>query len=110
MRYILFVCDDESRPQPASVGPETDAWVAEMTARRIRLTGEQLRPASDATVVRIRDGQTMITDGPFMETKEQIAGYDIIEAADLDEALEVAAKHPMARVGAIEIRPFWNQG
>jgi hypothetical protein len=108
MRYMLFICDDESRPQPAGIGPETAAWVEEMTHRAIRLSGERLRSVSDATTVRIRDGQTLITDGPFMETKEQIAGYDIIEAADLDEALEVAAKHPMSRVGAIEIRPFWG--
>ena len=57
--------------------------------------------------MRIRSGETLITDGPFTESREVIAGYDILECADLDEAIEVASKHPMARFGRIEIRPFW---
>lgn len=107
MRYMLLVCLEQSTIPPREIEPETVAWVEEMTERRVRLSGDRLRPASDATTVRVRDGQTLITDGPFMEAKEQMAGYDIIEAVDLDEALEVAAKHPMATVGSIEIRPFW---
>ena len=51
----------------------------------------------------------LVSDGPFAETKEQIAGYDVIECADLDEAIEIASKHPVARIGTIEIRPFWGQ-
>jgi hypothetical protein len=73
----------------------------------VRLQGDRLRPISDATTVRVRDEEVLIVDGPFAETKEQIAGYDILECADLDEAIEVAAKHPVARFGAIEVRPFW---
>jgi hypothetical protein len=78
-----------------------------MDGRGVRLQGDRLRPVSDATTVRVRDDEVLMTDGPFAETKEQIAGYDILECADLDEAIEVAARHPMARYGAIEVRPFW---
>ncbi|HEV2932511.1 MAG TPA: YciI family protein, partial [Streptosporangiaceae bacterium] len=68
--------------------------------------GHQLRPVSDASSVRVRDGEVLVADGPFAETKEQIAGFDIIEAADLDEAIEVASRHPVASYGTVEVRPF----
>jgi hypothetical protein len=104
MKYLLLVCADESSSAvPAPVEP----WVEEMDGRGIRLEGDRLRPVSDATMVS-ESGQ-LITDGPFAETKEQIAGYDVIEATDLDQAIEVAAKHPMAAIGTIEVRPFWSQ-
>ena len=57
--------------------------------------------------MRVLDGQVIVVDGPFAETKEQIAGFDVLECADLDEAIDLAAKHPMARFGALEVRPFW---
>ena len=78
-----------------------------MDGRGVRLQGDRLRPVSDATTVRVRDSEVLIVDGPFAETKEQIVGYDILECSDLDEALEVAAAHPVARYGLIEVRPFW---
>jgi hypothetical protein len=84
-------------------------WVEEMTSRKVRLQGNRLRPISDATTVRQRHGELLISDGPFAETKEQIAGFDIVECADLDEAIEVASKHPVTRFGSIEIRPFWEE-
>ena len=77
-----------------------------MDGRGVRLQGNQLAPVSDATTVRVREGEILIADGPFAETKEQIGGYDLLECADLDEALEVAAKHPVARFGLLEVRPF----
>ncbi len=79
-----------------------------MTRRGVRLTGDRVRAASDATTVRVRGDETLVTDGPFAETKEQMGGFDIVECADLDEAIEVAAKHPMARLGMVEVRPFWT--
>ncbi len=69
------------------------------------LGGEALRPISAATTVRVREGKVAITDGPFAETKEQLAGFYLIEAADLDEALSIAARIPPARVGSVEVRP-----
>ena len=111
MKYMLLVCVTEgielSPEERAQIGPATEAWVQEMDGRGIRLEGEQLRPVSDATTVQVRGGELLISDGPFAETKEQIAGFDIIECEDLDEAIEVAAKHPVAKFGSIEVRPFW---
>ena len=65
-------------------------------------------PPEDATTVRVRDGKLLLTDGPFVETKELICGFDVIECRDLDEAIEVASKHPMASFGMVEVRPFWT--
>jgi hypothetical protein len=111
MKYMLLICGDPSvelTPEDrADMGTDTDSWVTEMDARGVRLQGERLRPVSDATTVRVRDRQVLVADGPFAETKEQIAGFDILECANLDEAIEVAAKHPVARFGVIEVRPFW---
>ena len=110
MRYLLFICAEESLDRSPGleeqIAPAAQAWVAEMAGRGVRLQGHQLRPVSDATTVRVRDGEVLVADGPFAETKEQIAGFDIIEAADLDEAIEVASKHPVASYGTIEVRPF----
>ena len=69
--------------------PDIDEWVDEMDGRNVRQLGELLAPSSDATTVRVRDGKMLLTDGPFAETKEQICGFDIIECADLDEAIDV---------------------
>jgi hypothetical protein len=108
MRYLLIHAadpdlagnwDDEAQAAFA-------AWIEETIRTRVNLQGSRLRPAADATTVKIRGGELIITDGPYAETKEQIAGYDLLECADLDEALEVAAKHPVARYGLLEVRPF----
>jgi hypothetical protein len=81
--------------------------VAENDGRGRRLDGNVLAPPSAATTIRVRDGELLVSDGPFAETKEVIVGYDLLECADLDEAIEVASKHPMAWAGMIELRPFW---
>jgi len=112
MKYMMFVCVDPSTEldpeEAAAMGPDTEAWVQEMVGRGVRLQGNQLAPVDDATTIRVRRGEVVVADGPFAETKEQIAGFDILECADLDEALEVAAKHPVARHGTLELRPFWG--
>ena len=112
MKYMMLICTDDSvvlsSQERAEMPAATQAWVREMDGSGIRLTGNQLRPPSDATTVRVRDAQVLLADGPFAETKEQIAGFDIIECEDLDLALDVAAKHPAARFGLIEVRPFWQ--
>ena len=107
MKYLMLVCTDGEpvEADPAEFDPEP--WVNEMDGRGIRLLGDRLRPPSDATTVRVRDGETLVTDGPFVETKEFVGGFDILECADLDEAIEVASKHPMAKFGMLELRPFW---
>ena len=110
MRYMMLVCRDPSielsSEQRRTVGPEVEAWVQEMDGRGVRLQGQQLAGVQDATTIRLRGGEVVIADGPFAETKEQIGGFDILDCADLDEAMEVAAKHPVARLGALELRPF----
>ncbi len=112
MKYLMMVCVDESAvlpPEEEAAMPErTERWVDEVDGRKVRLSGNRLRGVSDATTVRLRDGEVLIADGPFAETKEQIAGFDILECADLDEAIEIAAKHPVARHGVLELRPFWE--
>jgi len=112
MRYLLFICGDEaidvSPAEGEGIGAATESWVDSTTSRGIRLQGQRLAGTGDATTVRVRDSELLVADGPFAETKEFIAGFDIIECANLDEAIEVAAAHPMARYGAVEIRPFWQ--
>jgi hypothetical protein len=105
MKFVLWVCVDESLPVSAEEA-DVRPWLAEAHRRGFRLEGHQLRQVSDATTVRARG--ELVTDGPFAETKEQIAGYDLIECADLAEAVEIAALHPVARFGSIEIRPVWE--
>jgi hypothetical protein len=114
MQYMLLICgvesamaDPDSRAAEEGMDRETAAWVGEMTARGVRRSGSRLRPTSDATTVRVRGGEALVSDGPFAETKEQILGYDLIECDDLDQAIEVAVKHPVARFGTIEVRPLW---
>jgi hypothetical protein len=107
VRYMILVCVDES----VEVSPEESlptAWVQEMDARGVRKFGSRLRPVSDATTVRVRGGEVLLSDGPFAETKEQIGGFDLLECEDLDEAIEVASKHPGAKFGTIEVRPLWE--
>jgi hypothetical protein len=109
MRYLMLVCVDEELVNPESVKDmprDTIAWVEEMDGRGVRVQGNRLADVPTATTVRVREGEVVLADGPFAETKEYIAGYDILECADLDEAIEVAAKHPVARIGSIEVRPF----
>lgn len=105
MRFLMFVTVDPDLPV---VHHDPTAWPTETTASGQRIEGERLRPVSDATTLWPKDGGgTFVSDGPFAETKEFIAGYDILECADMDEAVEVAARHPVARFGAIELRPVW---
>jgi hypothetical protein len=113
MKFMLLICSDDApdvdiATAGAARDESPDSWVDEMDGRGIRLDGDRLCPPSDATTVRVRGGELLLIDGPFAETKEVIVGYDVIDCADLDEAIDVAAKHPMARFGRIEIRPFWR--
>ncbi len=106
MKYMMFVCTDtEPDPDTENV-PDIEVWVAENDAAGRRITGSVLGPKSAATTVRVRHGEVLVSDGPFAETKELIVGFDLLECADLDEAIEVARSHPMAWTGRIEIRPL----
>jgi hypothetical protein len=109
MEYMLFIATDTDpdSDQEDAPGATIEDWVDEGERRGIRKQGDRLRPPTDATTVRVRKGERLVTDGPFTESKEWIAGFDIVECADLDEAIDYASRHPMARHGRIEIRPFW---
>jgi len=108
MNYLLFIWAD-GMPAPdelAVLQREIPGWVEEMDRRGVRLLGRELDLPETAATVRVRDGQTLVTDGPFAETKEFVAGFDLLECADLDEAIEVAAKCPISWIQQVEIRPF----
>ena len=109
MKYLMFVCVDHDLATPEAtkdIGERSLAWMHEMDGRGVRLLGNRLQEIDTATTVRVRSGEVVLADGPFAETKELIAGFDILECADLDEAIEVAGKHPVAQIGSLEVRPF----
>ena len=112
MRYLCLIYDDEKK-MAAMSKDEGDAFMGEYFAftEGIRksghhLGGEALQPVSTATSVRVRKGKVSTTDGPFAETKEQLGGYYLIEARDLNDAIQVAGKIPSARTGTVEVRPI----
>ena len=106
MKYMLIHVIDPTAEHSTDGRPAFDSWLEEVLARGVSLHGDRLRGVDDATTVQVRDREVLISDGPFAETKEQIAGYDVIDCADLDEAIEIAAKHPTAWLGTIEVRPI----
>jgi hypothetical protein len=103
---MMFVCTDTEPDSDRSSVPDIEDWVAENDALGRRLQGSVFAAPSSATTVRVRDGQVLLSDGPFAETKEAIVGFDLLECTDLDEAIQVARTHPMAHLGRIEIRPL----
>jgi hypothetical protein len=114
MRYALLICTDEASIAalgPDELGVEHEKYLnfgEEMGRRGVLTGGERLRPTTDATTVRVRDGEVLTSDGPFAETKEQIGGFYLVDCKDLDEAIEVASKIPGAAYGSIEVRPIWE--
>jgi hypothetical protein len=115
MQYMLLInssedgwatlTDEQRNEMYAAYG----AFTEEIRAKGVMIGGDQLAASSDATTVRVRDGETLVTDGPFAETKEQLGGYYLIEVESLDDAIEWAAKIPGARYGVIEVRPIVTQ-
>jgi len=113
MQYLLLIYGEE-RSEAAMPAADAQSMLAAFGAftQSIAESGalvhsNRLRPVSDATSVRVRDGKTLITDGPFAETREALGGYYLVEAKDLDEATAIAARIPSARFGTIEVRPVW---
>ena len=114
MRYLMFICVDEkwqeslSQDEGEAMMASYGTFMEEMSERGVMHGGERLHPSSDATNVKVRDGEILAADGPFAETKEQIGGYFVVDCKDLDEAIEIAAKIPGAHHGTIEVRPIWE--
>jgi hypothetical protein len=112
MKYMLLICDDEkewgalSEAERQKIYAEYRQFSQQIQASGHYVSGSQLYPTSAATSVRVRDGKRLVTDGPFAETREQIGGYYLITAKDLDEAIAIAARIPSARMGTIEVRPL----
>jgi len=107
MQFLLLICEAPDAEPYLESDDNIKDWAKEADERGIHVQGNRLRPMEDATLVRRRGGELLVTDGPFAEGKELIAGYDILECDTLDEALEFASRHPMARFGQIEVRAVW---
>jgi hypothetical protein len=115
MKFLMLICwDGEKMDATTEPDPTEDAdkeffrWLNDLQARGIWLAGDHLAPPGRARSVRVREGKTIVTDGPFAETKEVVGGFDLLECGSLDEAVEIAAGHPAARMGTIEVRPLWG--
>ena len=112
MKYMLLICRDEptwekmSLSERQKIYADTVTLSDELTSRGQYLGGNPLYPSSSATSVRVRDGKRLVIDGPFAETREQLGGYMIIDVKDLDEAIGIAARIPLARTSTVEIRPI----
>jgi len=110
MRFLMLVCrDTEPVPDGAESGApisDVDEWATTMDARGIRITGDPVAHQREAKAVRVRRGEIAVTDGPYLETKEILGGFDLLECRDMAEAIEVAAAHPFAREGVMELRPI----
>ena len=112
MKYLCFAYEEEeklnelSRDEWAALRQETLDYVDQLKRRGVLIDARPLQSATKASIVRVRNGKTLVTDGPFVETTEQIGGFFLVEAADFDAALEIAAAWPSARIGSIEVRPI----
>ena len=117
MQYMCLIYDDEkvwqgmSEEERGKVFGEYGAFTEAIKSSGNYVAGDALQPISTATTVRVREGETLVTDGPFAETKEQLGGYYLVEAKDVDEALKIAERIPSARYGSIEVRPVvvWEE-
>jgi hypothetical protein len=112
MKFLMIHWIDDAALPPVgsdediAFDQEIDAWDAEMKGRGVLAGGGRLQPVSTATTICMRDGEVLATDGPFAETKEQIAGYVVLECASLAEAIEVSSRHPTVRYGTFELRAY----
>ncbi len=114
MKYLCLIYDDETtwgrmpKPEVDAMMAEYGAFTADIKRSGHYLGGNPLQPTQAASTVRVRKGKISTTDGPFAETKEQLGGYYLIEARDLNDAIQVAARIPSARVGCVEVRPIMD--
>lgn len=109
MKFLMLVCRDESiafAPEDrGNIGSEVQAWVSEMERRGVRLQGDVLAPVEATATVSVRGDEVSIDRGPRVEMSSPASGFNLLDCASLDEAIEVSAKHPIARYGVIELRP-----
>jgi hypothetical protein len=108
MRYLLLISADEEVAEQAMRDGAFDgfgAWLDDLRRRGVLQAHEGLHPSGTATTVRVRSDEVLLTDGPFIEGREQVGGFALVDCADLDEAIEIAAGHPATAIGQVEIRP-----
>jgi hypothetical protein len=109
MKYLLLICGNEDRLNDGARMQAWGSYTGELAATQKMRGGERLRPAASATTLRISGGKRLLSDGPFAETKEQLGGFFLVEAKDLDEAVELASTMPhLQDGGSVEIRPIWE--
>ena len=108
-QFLLIVSHDDAFRPTQKLLRDIAAWIEAMDARGVRVYGNPLRPPSDAATVRVRNGKARVTKGPFAKSPEAMCAYELILCAAMDEAVEIALRHPMAKAAAIEVRPVWNE-
>jgi hypothetical protein len=110
MQYLLLIYSaesDDANQDQAKMMADYGVFTQGIVQSGAFKSADRLKPVADATTVRVRDGKTLTTDGPFAETREQLGGYYLVDAKDLDAAIAIAAKVPTAKHGSIEVRPVW---
>jgi hypothetical protein len=107
MKYMMFVATDAEPDRQPEHPREIEDWLSDVDGRGKRIIGDRLRPKQEAKTVRVRSGKVLVTDGPFADSKEVIVGFDILDCETMEEAIEIASRHPMARAGRLELRAFW---
>ncbi len=113
MKYLFLVRVDPDLAAAATpadnerMQAETFEWAKDLDSRGARLMGDRVQPAEKARIVRTRNRKPSVSDGPFSEAKEVIGGFDVIECRDMEEAVQIASRHPVTRIGAIEVRELW---
>jgi hypothetical protein len=109
MQYLLIICHDDAFRPSATLVRDIRAWIAEATRRKIRVCGNPLRPARDAVTVRVRQGRPCVRPGPFARSREKMCAYELVDCGTREEAIDLASRHPMAKVATIEVRPVWTE-
>lgn len=109
MQYLLIISHDDSFTPTETLLHDIGTWIKEMERRGVRVYGNPLRPAADATTVRVRKGKVVLKKGPFANSEEKMCAYELIECLSDEEAIEVASLHPMAKAATIEVRQIWNE-
>ena len=113
MQYLLLIYSaesDDANQDSGKMMADYGAFTQGIVQSGAFKSADRLKPVATATTVRVREGKTLTTDGPFAETREQLGGYYLVEAKDIDEAVAIAAKVPTAKYGSIEVRPVWPMG
>lgn len=106
--YMIFICPESSFKTPENLEPEVVDWVNETTRRGTRILGDRFRPISESKRVSVKNGQVTVTDLSEKDDLERIAGFDLLKCKDIDEAIKIASRHPMAKHGTIQVRQVWE--